>query len=1178
MDPVQTEATPTEPALDLAILYRRERAFVRSVLASLGVATAALDDAIQDVFVVVFRRLRDYDQRRGTMRAWLFGIAMRVAAKQRRRARPIHTLVALDIDDAALGDPERYVARLGAAAIADRLISAVPAEQWVPFVMAEVEGMTAPEIADALGLRIATVYTRIHRARRRLERERARVLDDRPSTWWGLLVARIDGWSRPRPLATAAFISVRMALALALTAAALAFVAVWIARDGREASTVAGADAGATEPSASRRRSGSGGDDDETAALTRGPVTIAGRVTTPSGPLRGARVCAWREPNQMDARANAPIRCALTGGDGRYELGSLSAGRWIVSASASGWAPAAHRPPRPATSLDLRGGERRDGVDIAFVDPGTLQRVVVRDVTGGPIEGALVFAGSDWSGMPDSWIALPPSVGETGPEGVVELSVRTGRTTVRARAEGYADGMRHGSAPSPEVELVLAPESAITGRVVAEGVPVAAARVTATIQHGPMPERVANVLTDEDGRFRLVGLAPGSYRVNARADGAYGEIPSALSLGFAERIDDIVIETAKVGSLRGTVAFEGSGEPCRGGFVALMANATMVADGAAIGIDGDVEFDAVVPGTYMPYVLCFAGASKERYAEVVVAGTESQTVEWKVDAGAIVSGTVRDHAGKAVARADVTLAGTGAWRSAVTDASGRYEIVGVSSGSYQIQAVRNQTSTSGSAEVVVGATGASMDLEILESARLEGRVVDRAGAPVASAFVNAMREQNGNVGWQEGTGATDRDGRFTLEVDPGTWHVLAEIDGVRSKPGTTHVVAGETGAVELTLDARRGILRGRAVDADGSPVADASVVVRAIDDPANGRAVLDALRTNAELVRGRVTLTDDEGRFRVELRAGPHVVLVRRRGGGEAWKLGVEIGQDVLLEIPDESALAGTVTSPSGEPPGRMSVRVASEELGLRREETFVLGGGRFRIEGLPAGRYVVTARAPDGVGRTEATLAKGEVKDDLAITLGAGEDRGGRFVDLDTGDPIANVFAIAGSPDDAPAELAMRAQIAVETGDPKTKSDADGRFTLVGVTSDVVRIGAIPGDFMTSPYGVAIFEVPAKGGLPDVPLVKLRVGRDDVAGTFGLELTRQRREICHEDPTVAAVSGPAAAAGVRVGDTITAIDGKDVADWRCYLAVPLLTTKPGTSVTLTLGRGDSVTIVSAAK
>ena len=71
----------------------------------------------------------DYDQRRGTMRAWLFGIAMRIAAKQRRRARPITTLATLDIEDPALGDPERYVARLGAAAIADRLISAIPAEQ-----------------------------------------------------------------------------------------------------------------------------------------------------------------------------------------------------------------------------------------------------------------------------------------------------------------------------------------------------------------------------------------------------------------------------------------------------------------------------------------------------------------------------------------------------------------------------------------------------------------------------------------------------------------------------------------------------------------------------------------------------------------------------------------------------------------------------------------------------------------------------------------------------------------------------------------------------------------------------------------------------------------------------------------------------------------------------------------
>jgi len=138
----------------------------------------------------------------------------------------------------------------------------------------------------------------------------------------------------------------------------------------------------------------------------------------------------------------------------------------------------------------------------------------------------------------------------------------------------------------------------------------------------------------------------------------------------------------------------------------------------------------------------------------------------------------------------------------------------------------------------------------------------------------------------------------------------------------------------------------------------------------------------------------------------------------------------------------------------------------------------------------------------------------------------------------------------------------------------------MTGLAYDAARdrgLVAVPAEFATSPYGIAMIELPAGESLPDVPLVRLRAGRDDAPGTFGLELGHSRRDICRATATVAAASGPAAATGVRVGDTITAIDGKDVTDWRCYLVAPLLTTKVGTSITVTLGRGDTVTLVSVA-
>jgi RNA polymerase sigma-70 factor (ECF subfamily) len=1185
MGDVQTEPTASscEPALDLAILYRRERAFVRHSLLTLGVASSAVDDAIQDVFVVVFRRLRDYDQRRGTLRAWLFGIAMRVAARQRRCSRPKTLPATLDVDDAALGDPERYVARLGAAAIADRLISAVPVEQWVPFVMAEVEGMTAPEIADALGLQVATVYTRIHRARRRLDRERARMVDPAPR-WWALVAARFEQWSRPPRLAMAAFVSLRMTIAIGLTAIALAALAVFVARDSvdPDEGAVPVTPPGQTSLHGDGRGARDGDRDDVLAAL--GPGSVAGRVAMPTGPVAGARVCAWPEPRfDISKRVQAPIACTRSGTDGRYELADVPPGRWVVTASANGWSAASHRPPPPQMTLEVRGAERKGGIDIDLVEPGVTLRVRVNDLTGGPIEGATVFALGEHGMLPEGWLAQPPSVGESDATGKVELTVQRGTPLVQANAEGYAGATREAHAPGREVELVLAPESTITGRVVtaAGAEAVEGATVTALVAHGDWARRASAATTDAEGRFRLVGLVPGNYRVHARVRGGYGELPSQLAVGLAEHVSDIVIETTAVASLRGRVELA-DGSPCTAGAVALFVRGAQVTEEASIGADGEVEFDALVADTYQPRIACMSAAAREDYAPVVVSGIEEQSVTWLVDDGATVRGRVIDHDGRPLARAAVDVLGTAPAtslfvRQGQTDAHGAYEIRGLAHGPYHATARGEGLVSSDSSPFELGASGATVDLHLHAPARLTGRVVDRERHPVENATVDVHREQGGRVSWQSGGTNSDSRGEFALTLDPGPFMISAAIDTAKGETTPIHLDGGAEKSVELVVDSRRGQVRGRVLEADGTPVADAVVVARAGTDEVS-RRVLDTLRENAELVRGRLALTDDEGRFRIELGAGPHVLLARRRGGGEAWKTNVEIGHDVKLVVAEESTLAGTVTTPSGSAPERIVVRVVAAELGLRREETFLLGRGRFRFEGMPPGTYVITARAAQGQGRAEVELGEADVRDNLTIALVPGPERAGRLVDLETGEPIEGVYVGAGSSDDALMDVAQRVQLLMDLGDSKSRSDRDGRFQTAEVVGDRVRLVVLPGDYETSVYGVAVIELPASGSLPELPLPKLRVAKGSDIGTLGLELTARTDGFCTATPRVEAVSGPALAAGVKIGDAVTAIDGHDVEDWRCHLAKTLLTVTPGTTVRITLARGETVALVATSR
>src|SRR3954464_2285619 len=79
-------AEPQAPVLDLATVYEAHFRYVWRCLRSLGVRDAQLDDALQDVFLVVQRRLPSFDGG-AELRTWLYAIGLRVARKYRDRAR-----------------------------------------------------------------------------------------------------------------------------------------------------------------------------------------------------------------------------------------------------------------------------------------------------------------------------------------------------------------------------------------------------------------------------------------------------------------------------------------------------------------------------------------------------------------------------------------------------------------------------------------------------------------------------------------------------------------------------------------------------------------------------------------------------------------------------------------------------------------------------------------------------------------------------------------------------------------------------------------------------------------------------------------------------------------------------------------------------------------------------------
>jgi RNA polymerase sigma-70 factor, ECF subfamily len=161
---------PADAELDgearFARIYDEHFAFVWRSLRRLGVPDAHLDDAAQEVFLVVHRRLSEFAGR-SSLKTWLFGIALRVASAVRRRAirKPTEPLE----DDVLDERVERLSEAAHAAKLVQRLLNDLDADRRAVFVLAELEQMTAPEIARALDVNLNTVYSRLRLARRDFE-------------------------------------------------------------------------------------------------------------------------------------------------------------------------------------------------------------------------------------------------------------------------------------------------------------------------------------------------------------------------------------------------------------------------------------------------------------------------------------------------------------------------------------------------------------------------------------------------------------------------------------------------------------------------------------------------------------------------------------------------------------------------------------------------------------------------------------------------------------------------------------------------------------------------------------------------------------------------------------------------------------------------------------------------
>ena len=152
-------------------VYAQYFPFVWRCLRGLGITAASLDDAAQDVFLVVHRQLATF-RGQSSLRTWLFGIVRNVASNHRRSARRRGTEpapVGVELADPG-ADPLQRAQSAEAAAFIQSFLLRIGERKQMVFMLAVIEEMPIPEVAAALAIPVNTAYTRLRAARADFQR------------------------------------------------------------------------------------------------------------------------------------------------------------------------------------------------------------------------------------------------------------------------------------------------------------------------------------------------------------------------------------------------------------------------------------------------------------------------------------------------------------------------------------------------------------------------------------------------------------------------------------------------------------------------------------------------------------------------------------------------------------------------------------------------------------------------------------------------------------------------------------------------------------------------------------------------------------------------------------------------------------------------------------------------
>jgi thermitase len=523
--------------------------------------------------------------------------------------------------------------------------------------------------------------------------------------------------------------------------------------------------------------------------------------------------------------------------------------------------------------------------------------------------------------------------------------------------------------------------------------------------------------TDTAGTYAIVDVPPGAYQVIASREGYQSSSLTVTVLSGTTGAANFSLSQIIVpGSITGSVIDARDGLPIVGTTVSD-GTRTALTDGA-----GTYTINSVPPGS------CQVVASKEGYetssstvnvlqgttalanfslSQIIVPGSISGSVTSAKDGSPIVGAMVSD--------------GT---RTTTTDATGRYTIVNLPAGAYQVTASKaGYHSSSLTVSVLSGGTAvADFSLnEVIVPGSISGTVTSaKDGSPLVGATVTDGTR----------TTTTDATGKYTIaNVPSGTYEATASKSGYHSSSLTVAVLSGGTVVANFLLNE---------VILPGS-------IAGSVTSAKDGSAIVGATVTDGT----RMTTTDATGKYAISNVPPGTYQVIASKAGYYSFSSSVTVvagsttvANFALAEIP--GSIAGTVTSAKDGSP----LVGATVTDGTRTTTTD--GTGKYTIANVPPGTYQVTASKA------------GYQSSSVTVMVVAGNTVVANFSLSETPGAITGTLTSA-------KDGSVIAGATVTDGTRTTTTDATGKYTISNVPPGTYQAVASKSGYHSSSLSVTV-------------------------------------------------------------------------------------------------------------